>query len=235
MDNFDNLIGKKVGQYTILERLGAGGAGVTYRASDNIGGNVAVKFIKSDDGDEWKKEAEKAAKVRLIQQIAYVIEVNEDDVEIDGNIEHVKFIVWEFVEGKELHELLAKNISIEIPLIVNLAEEIALGIRGMQDAGLEHGDLHERNIILIPPKEYEPDQKFRIKIVDFGLSRSLRKEFTNDMDYLKRILKLCWESNQYYAGEKLASDKKFQTLLTDLINRMCDSNLERRLTDPIEL
>ena len=233
--NLDSLIGKKVGKYTILERLGEGGSGVTYKALDTIGGHVAVKFIKSDDGDDWKKEAEKAEKVRTIPQIAYVIEVDEADVEIDGKTEHVKFIVWEFVEGRELHDVLTKDDHVEIPFIVNLAEEIALGIRGMQAADLEHGDLHERNIILIPPQEWELEQKYRIKIVDFGLSRSLRKEFTNDMDYLKRILQLCWKANQYYAGEKVSSDRKFQTLLTDLINRMCDSNLERKLTDPIDL
>lgn len=231
-----DLTGTSIGKYTIIKRLGQGQFGVTYQAIDDLGGYVAIKFIVNDNGKDWKREAQKAAKLRDVPQIATVFEIDERLIQINGTELTLRYIVWEYVDGTPLGKLLEEKKPLLSPFIVSLTEEICSGIRSMREVNLDHGDLHEYNIILIPPKSWDLDKKYRVKIVDFGLVRSIDSSgLTTDLEYLKRILQKCWEQNQYYAGEILASDKKFQSLLTDLINRMCDPNAERRIQDPIQV
>lgn len=233
--NFEKLIGKKVNEYTIKKKIGEGGFGVTFEAEDSLGGRVAIKFIKPKKDSDWKKEAEKAARVREIPQIASVYTVGDAKVNLDGKDETLHYIVWEFIDGSPLEELFNRSETISTTTIVDLTQEICKAIKGMQDAGLEHGDLHTNNILLVSPKSWDPIKKHTVKIVDFGLAKSVREKFTNDMDYLKVILNRCWQLNQNYGGFKLGADKKFHNLLTELLTRMCDSNPERKLKDPIEI
>jgi len=233
--NLEKLIGKKIGKYEILERLGEGGYGVTFKAKDDLGGYVAIKVLKTKTGSDWKKEGEKAARVRDIPQIASVYAVDEVTITVDGKEEKIRYIVWEFISGTPLESLFLQKKPISSATIVDLTQQICMGIKGMQEAGLEHGDLHSKNIILVPPKSYDPIKHYTVKIVDFGLARSVREKFTNDMEYLKQIINRCWTLNQEYNGLILVTDRKFHALLTELLRRMCDSNPERKLTDPIEV
>ena len=185
---WENLIGKKIAKYKIIRKLGEGGYGVTFEAIDDIQGKVAIKFIKPQDGSNWKKEAIKAARVRDIPQIATVFAIDEVDIEIDGKTEHLNYIVWEYVEGTPLEYLLIQEKPLSSSTIVDLTQEICKGIKGMQEADLEHGDLHANNIIFVPPKDWDPIKKYTIKIVDFGLARSAGKIFTSDMTYLKEMV-----------------------------------------------
>ncbi len=233
--SLNELVGQKFGKYQLKQILGEGGFGVTFKAIDEIHGDVAIKIIKSANDPEWKKEAEKAARLRDIPQIATVFDIGQEKFEINGQETLLNFIVWEYVEGITLASILEKNNSISTTLISDLAEELCLAIKGMQEIGVEHGDLHANNIILIPPKNWSPDQKYRLKIVDFGLAKSFRGDkYILDMDYLASHLKSCWDLNQKYAGELLVPDKKFQEMLTDLVGRLTDQNIERRLNDPID-
>ena len=235
MLKLEQLIGKKIDKYEILEILGEGGYGVTFKAKDDLGGFVAIKVLKTKVGSDWKKEGEKAAKVRQVPQIASVYAVDETTVVIDGKDENIRYIVWEFISGMPLENLFLQKKKISSSTIVDLTQQLCLGIKGMQEAGLEHGDLHSKNIILVPPEIWDPMKHYTVKIVDFGLARSVREKFTHDMEYLKQIVNRCWNLNQEYNGMTLVPDRKFHKLLTELLRRMCDPNPERKLTDPIEV
>ncbi|HJT10834.1 MAG TPA: protein kinase, partial [Candidatus Nitrosotalea sp.] len=234
--SLDNLIGMKVGNYEIEKRLGEGAYGVTFKAKDRLHGYVAIKFIKAGETSDWQAEARKAAKLRDVPQIATVFDIGQDHVNINGKNELLNYIVWEYVDGTTLASILEQKKPVPLTLIIDLTEQLCYGIKAMQEVGLEHGDLNVNNIMLIPPKSYDVEQKHRVKIVDFGLARSVRGEhFIKDMEYLALHLKECWKLNQEYAGESLVSDKNFQNLLTDLIARMTAHSLERRLYDPIDV
>lgn len=233
--DFTNLVGKKFGKYHIIEKLGEGGYGVTYKAKDEeLSGLVAIKIIKNQSAVDWKEEAKKAAKLRGIPQIATVFGIEEIKVVENEKEEIVKCIIWEYVEGTPLAKILEQNTIISSQVILDLTEALCRGIKSMQEAGLEHRDLHAHNIIFVPAKIWDPIKKHSIKIVDFGLAKSVHdSNFESDMEYLKHILQQCWKRNQFYEGEFLVSDKKFQGLLTELINRMCDSNPDRKINDPV--
>ena len=232
----NKLTGMKIGKYELEVILGEGNFGITFKATDEIHGNVAIKIIKATEDPEWKNEAERAAKLRDVLQVATVFDIGKASVELDGQQTSLNFIVWEYVEGQTLASIFKKERSIPTTLILELAEEICMAIKGMQEIGVEHGDLHANNIILIPPKNWSPDRRHRLKIVDFGLAKSFRGgKYASDMDLLASHLKSCWNLNQKYSGELVAKDKKFQQILTDLISQLTDPDLERRLNDPLDV
>ena len=231
---FEDLINQTVDGFKIKRKLGEGAYGVTFEAEDSLGGLVAIKIIKEDTPD-WKREAQKAAKVRNVPQIASVHTVDSVTITRDEEEVLLHYIVWEFVNGTTLNDFLSSNSTISSTMIVDLTQEICRGIKAMQDVGLEHGDLHPGNIILVAPHEWDPVKKHTIKIVDFGLAKSMRREFTSDMDYLKSILDKCWKLNQSYGDLEVGPDKKFHGLLVELLARMCDENPERRLADPVDV
>ncbi|CUR51354.1 putative Non-specific protein-tyrosine kinase [Nitrosotalea devaniterrae] len=232
-----SLCGMHIGKYVIGKEIDEGGFGVMYEAIDTtLDNRVAIKFLKSTSNSKWMDEARKAAKLQNVPQIATVIEFKEEK-KIVGQQEYtLRYIVWQFVEGQTLEKFLDQTDHLSTSSIVNLVTEICMGIAAMREVGLEHGDLHPRNIMIVPPKSYDPWKRYGIKILDFGLAGSYRGEsFVDDMEYVRFILFDCWNRNQYYAGEKLAQDRKFHHLLTDIINRMEDPILERRLKNPLDV
>ena len=231
-----NLSGLQIGKYKIEKNLDEGGFGIAYKALDTTMNNyVAIKFLKNLADSKWIEEAKKAAKLQNVSQIATVYECNEVDKIINGKKISLRYIVWEYVEGQTLENFLNSNGPISTTAIVSMATELCMGIAAMTDVGLEHGDLHPRNIMIVPPKHYDPWKRHSIKILDFGLAQSHRdQKHVHDMEYLQIILLECWNKNQYYHNESLVPDKKFHQLLTDMINRMEDPNLERRLNNPTD-
>ncbi len=230
-----NLTGKCIGKYKVGKHIDSGGFGVTYQATDTTMDKiVAIKFLTTENDSKWHEEAKKAAKLSGAPQIATVIEFNQEHVKSGNKDFQLKYIVWEFVKGETLEKFLSKS-SLTTTAILHLTTEICLGIAAIKEAKLEHGDLHPKNIMIVDPPSYDPFENYKIKILDFGLARSFRGQFTDDMEYLRQILLQCWHQNQKYIEQKIPADKKFQSLLSDLINRLEDPNLERRLTDPADV
>lgn len=232
-----DLIGQQIGKYKIIERKGEGNFAITYKASDISLGNapVAIKVLKPTYQDaNWKTEALKAAKVRDVPQIAYVIEVDEETTQINGLKYHLRYIVWEYVDGKPLKDVIQSE-PITADFIVEIIRQLCLGIKAMQDVNLEHGDLHAGNILLIQPKSYESSFSYRVKIVDFGLSKTFREDkFKNDMEWISILLRQLWDKNKTYAKNTNIHDKKFNQSIPNLIKQLEDPSLERKLFDPIE-
>ena len=232
--NLRDLVDKTIDKYTLTEVLGEGSYGITFKATDAIQGFVAIKILKNNV-EGWEAEAYKASKLRDIPQIAMVFDIGSTKNPLEDSNQKLNYIVWEYVNGITLADIFEKGHTISTSFIIDLTEQMCHAIKQMQDVNLQHGDLHSNNIILIQPKEWDPEPKLRVKIVDFGLAKSVRgTKFKLDMEYLAVHLQKCWTSNRVYAGEMLVSDKKFQSLLTELIKRMTDPNIEHRLLDPVE-
>jgi len=232
-----DLIGQQIGKYKIIERKGEGNFAVTYKASDTSLGNapVAIKVLKPTYQDaNWETEALKAAKVRDVPQIAYVIEVDKKIIGINGIKYNLGYIVWEYVDGEQLKDIMQSK-PITADFIVEIIRQLCLGIKAMQGVDLEHGDLHAGNILLVPPKSYEPSFSYRVKIVDFGLSKTFRGDkFKNDMEWMCILLKQLWDRNKTYGESLEIHDKRFNQSIPNLIKQLEDPSLDRRLFDPIE-
>src|SRR5277367_1883936 len=120
MDRTDSLIGQRVSHYRIMDKLGAGGMGVVYRAHDErLHRTVAVKLLSSDIADHSEQLARILSEARAASALNHpgittVYEVGEEG-------EHI-FIVMELINGRSLREILREG-AIETRSMVRLAAQ----------------------------------------------------------------------------------------------------------------
>jgi serine/threonine protein kinase/Flp pilus assembly protein TadD len=160
------MIGKTVSHYRILEKLGEGGMGVVYRAEDTkLKREVAIKFLPphiatgKDERKRFKIEAQAAAALNHMN-IATIHTIEEADEKL--------FIVMEYIEGKELSELVAvthANAPLQIDDICNYATQIAEGMQVAHKNAIVHRDIKSSNIMIT--------NEGQVKIMDFGLAKVL--------------------------------------------------------------
>jgi serine/threonine protein kinase len=146
--------GDSVGQYRIEAKLGEGGMGVVYKASDTrLGRSVALKFIKAHFSRHWEREARAVAALNH-PHIATLFEVGEH--------EGAPYLAMELVEGKPLKGPLPVKQAIEYG--VQMADALAAA----HAAGIVHRDLKPGNILVT--------EKGSIKVLDFGLAKLAEPE-----------------------------------------------------------
>ena len=139
------MIGKTVSHYTILEKLGAGGMGVVYKAEDTrLGRSVALKFLPDELSqnplavDRFEREA------RAVSALNHPHICSVHDVGEHGGR---RFIVMEYVEGSPLHEVLAAG-ALPTDQVVELGIQLADALEAAHEKGLIHRDIKPSNIIL---------------------------------------------------------------------------------------
>jgi serine/threonine protein kinase/tetratricopeptide (TPR) repeat protein len=153
------MIGKTVSNFKIVEKLGEGGMGVVYRATDaRLKRPVALKFLPQhytsspDAVERFEREAQSAAALNH-PNIITIYEIGE----YEGQI----YIAMEYVEGVELRELITPGLA--LPRALEIAIQMADGLHGAHDAGIVHRDIKPENILVT--------DKGRVKILDFGLAK----------------------------------------------------------------
>ena len=156
-----NMIGKTISHYQILEKLGAGGMGVVYKAQDTkLKRLVALKFLSkeltsdADSVDRFMNEAQTASSLDH-SNVCTIYEINETE---DGQL----FIAMAFYDGETLKQKIEReelSVNDTIKIIIQMAE----GLERAHDAGIVHRDIKPENVIITKYNE--------IKIVDFGLAK----------------------------------------------------------------
>ncbi|MFQ5605610.1 MAG: serine/threonine-protein kinase, partial [bacterium] len=120
------MIGETISHYRILEKLGAGGMGVVYKAQDTkLGRFVALKFLPphlSQDEENKKRfiHEAKAASALNHPNIATIYEIDETDGQM--------FIAMEYIEGKSLQDAIRRGeVTSPLPIddALNYATQIA--------------------------------------------------------------------------------------------------------------
>jgi non-specific serine/threonine protein kinase len=156
-----DLIGRTVGHYQIVEHLGGGGMGVVYKAEDTrLGRTVALKFLPAewsrdpDARERFLREA-RAASALEDSRICTIHDIDETD---DGRL----FIAMAFYDGETLKKRLQRG-QLSTDEAVDIAVQVAEGLKRAHVAGIIHRDIKPANLILTADGE--------VKIVDFGLAK----------------------------------------------------------------
>jgi predicted ATPase len=155
--------GAKLGPYTIVAPLGAGGMGEVYRGRDErLEREVAIKVLPpgllTDEAARRRFRKEALALAKLSHpNIAVIHDVGEE-----GGIDH---LVMECVPGQSLAEKLKSGWLAEKEA-VSLGAQIAAALEEAHDHDIVHRDLKPANIMVTP--------KGQAKVLDFGLAKLLR-------------------------------------------------------------
>ncbi len=155
------MIGKTISHYKILEKLGAGGMGVVYRARDlKLDRDVALKFLPAHLSVDEKE------KKRFIHEAKSVSSLDHPNIctvhEIDETGEGQLFIAMACYEGETLKEKLERG-SLDIEEALDIAMQTAQGLLKAHEKGIIHRDLKPANIFIT--------QDHIVKILDFGLAK----------------------------------------------------------------
>lgn len=155
--------GIKLGHYSIVAQIGAGGRGEVYRATDTrLGREVALKVLPAG------ALADEAARKRFHKEAIALSKLNHPNVEtlyeFDSH-EGVDFLVMELIGGVTLDEKLAQGPLSEKD-VLRLGQQLAEGLAAAHEQGVIHRDLKPGNLRLTPDG--------RLKILDFGLAKLLR-------------------------------------------------------------
>jgi serine/threonine-protein kinase len=155
----DDIIGRGVGPYRVLNLLGAGGMGVVYKALDaKFNRVVAIKFL-------FERFADTESRRRFLREAQTASSLNHPHIltvhdigEFDGR----QYLVTEFVDGGTLRDWrnAADRSWQEIAdLLIGVADALVIA----HEAGIVHRDLKPQNI-LVSTSGYA-------KLADFGLAK----------------------------------------------------------------
>ncbi len=156
------MIGQTLGHYRILEKVGAGGTGVVYRARDEqLDREVAVKVLHSGtlNDDTARKHFRKEALALAKLNHPNIGTVYEFDTQ-----EGIDFLVMEYFPGKTLANQLVGTTLPEKDVIA-LGIQIASALEEAHEHGIVHRDLKPGNIAITA--------KGSAKVLDFGLAKFL--------------------------------------------------------------
>ena len=165
------MIGKKIHNYKILEKLGSGGMGEVWLAHDEkLNRKVALKFPLSEnsEGKESQKRLLSEAQAAAALEHPNVVTIYEV-----GIIEDRPFLAMAYIEGQTLKELKEKRRT-PIEMIVKFGIQISNGLAIAHEHGITHRDLKPSNMIV--------DNSHNLHILDFGLAVSHNASSENDID-----------------------------------------------------
>jgi serine/threonine protein kinase len=156
------LIGSRLGPYEITAKLGQGGMGEVYRATDTkLRREVAIKVLPEAFTADRERLARFEREAQLLAQLQHPNIAGIFGLEESGG---VRALVMELVEGSTLAERMEQG---RLPLeeCVAIARQMAEALEAAHEKGIVHRDLKPQNVKLTADG--------KVKVLDFGLAKAM--------------------------------------------------------------
>jgi serine/threonine-protein kinase len=155
---------KQVAQYEVDKRLGSGGMGEVYLATDRMGRKVALKVLAP------RLIQDQHHVTRFLQEARAVLALNHPNIVTVydiGEAHGTYYIASELIEGETLRVALAGG-GLELGRSLEIASQICTALAAAHDRGIVHRDVKPENVMLRGDGY--------VKVLDFGIAK-LTEEF----------------------------------------------------------
>jgi len=163
--------GESLLHYRVVDKIGEGGMGVVWRAVDStLDREVAIKILP----DAFAADPDRLARFeREAKLLASLNHPNLATVYGVHDAEGTRFLAMEMIPGDDLAQLLRDG-RLPVDVAIDTARQIAEGLEAAHERGVIHRDLKPANIKVSP--------NGRVKILDFGLAKTLGPSPGSDVD-----------------------------------------------------
>ena len=162
----DDLVGSVVdGRFEVTARLGEGGMGVVYQATQlSVGREIALKLIDGEQSSDPTAVKRFLREAKLASKLSHPNAINVIDFGqcADGRL----FIAMELLRGQTLEKLWQAG-PLPIERVVKIASQICDALVSAHRQQFVHRDLKLENVMLLD------DRDDFVKVLDFGLAKSL--------------------------------------------------------------
>jgi serine/threonine protein kinase len=168
-DDVNDRIGKEIGPYTVVRRLGAGGMGEVYLAEDTrLDRLVALKILPAyfASDDERLRRFQREARAASALNHPNILTIHEV-----GESAGIRYIATEFIDGGTIRQLLAER-ELSLNEILDIAEQVCSALAAAHAAGIVHRDIKPENIMRRADG--------LVKILDFGIAKLLEPSAPDD-------------------------------------------------------
>lgn len=159
------MIGSTLGNYRILDKLGAGGQGTVYKALDNkLGRTIVIKVLPAEltareaNLKRFEREARLASALDH-PNICTIFDLNQ----ING----INFIAMQYIEGRNVRDLVAGR-PLELQSALSIAIQVTDALVAAHARGIIHRDIKAGNVMVTSSGQ--------VKVLDFGLAKLLDDE-----------------------------------------------------------
>src|SRR3954465_260788 len=164
------MIGAKLGNYRILEKIGAGGQGTVYKATDTkLGRTVVIKVlppeltVKEANLKRFEREARLASSLDH-PNICTIFDMDESN--------GVHFIAMQYVEGRNVRQLVNGR-PLELKSALLIAIQVADALSAAHARGIIHPVCKSGNVMVTGTGHVE--------VLDFGLAKLLAEESAHSL------------------------------------------------------
>ncbi len=173
------MVGTNISQYQITAKLGQGGMGEVYRATDTkLDREVAIKVLPKSFASDKERLARFEREAKTLATLNHPNVAGIYGLEQSGNSQA---LVLELVEGEDLSERLQRG-ALSSDEALEVGKQIAEALEAAHEKGIVHRDLKPGNI--------KVSSDGQVKVLDFGLAKAL----TDDSDFFEQKGKVQDES-----------------------------------------
>ncbi len=165
------MIGKTIAHYEITEKIGQGGMGEVYRATDSkLKRDVALKILPESFAQDPQRMGRFQREAEVLAALNHPNIAGIYGLELEGE---THAIAMELVEGETLAARISKG-AIPLKEALKIALQIATALEAAHEKGIIHRDLKPANVIVTP--------EGTAKVLDFGLAKAMEPAATTEAD-----------------------------------------------------